>query len=120
MRTMMKKQMVPLCLRCFIFIGIFMVLGVIYSEYTSGLLPFPILIFGSGWLALYVIFSFYFAFVIWGIKKLTGVGTSSTKSAREIMNIVSPVQPGGLRSRGLTPQYEQLPKKDSWKDRIEE
>ena len=45
MKSIMKKQMIPLCLRCIIFIGIFMVLGMIYVDYESGLLPFPILIF---------------------------------------------------------------------------
>ncbi|MFX1391187.1 MAG: hypothetical protein ACFE9Z_14065 [Promethearchaeota archaeon] len=124
MKLMMRKQIVPLCLRCFIFIGIFMILSAIYVDYESGLLPFPILIFGSGWLALYIIFSLYFALFIYGIKRLTGIGGKTQGTLREIMAIVSPTQPGtGLRSQLATSQYQvqdDVPRKDSWKDRIQD
>ncbi|MHA2400753.1 MAG: EMC3/TMCO1 family protein, partial [Promethearchaeota archaeon] len=56
-RQIMLKQFIPLCLRCFIFIGIFAILGYIYADYSSGLLPFSLFIIGSGWVALYFIFS---------------------------------------------------------------
>jgi uncharacterized membrane protein (DUF106 family) len=98
MKIMMKKQMIPLCLRCIVFIAIFMVLGFIYADYQSGLLPFPILIFGSGWIAIYLIFSVYFSVFIWGVKKLTGMGTKTKNSVKEIMALVSPQQETGLSS----------------------
>jgi uncharacterized membrane protein (DUF106 family) len=125
MKMMMKKQMVPMCLRCLIFIGIFIVLGFIYSDYESGLLPFPLLFFGSGWLAIYLIFSLYFSLVIWGIKRLTGMGKKTQSSVREIAGIVSPTQPStGLISKVSTQDrleyIDDSPKIDAWKERIEE
>jgi uncharacterized membrane protein (DUF106 family) len=127
MKLIMKKQMIPLCLRCLIFIVLFMVLGLIYTNYASGILPFPIFIFGSGWLALYIIFSLYFSLFIWGVKKLTGLGSKTQSSVREIMGIVSPTQQGtGLSSYSTSSMqervkdYDDIPRKDSWKERIEE
>ncbi len=119
MKVMMKKQMIPLCLRCIIFIGIFMVLGLIYADYESGLLPFPLLIFGSGWVAIYLIFSIFFSLFIWAVKRLTGMGTKTQTEVREIMGIVSPQQGVGLSSYA-TSNIPDEPRKDSWKDRIEE
>ncbi|MFX1309022.1 MAG: EMC3/TMCO1 family protein [Promethearchaeota archaeon] len=126
MKLMMKKQMIPMCLRCFIFIGLFMILGFFYSDYESGLLPFPLLIFGSGWLAFYIIFSIYFTLFIWGVKRLTGMGTTTQSSVKEIMGIVSPQQGTGLRSYSPSSMperlkdYNDVARKDSWKERLEE
>lgn len=119
MKSMMKKQMIPLCLRCIIFIGIFMVLGLIYADYSSGLLPFPILIFGSGWVAIYLIFSLYFSLFIWGVKRLTGMGSKTQGSMKEIMALFSPQQSVGLSSYSAS-NIPDVPKKDTWKNRIEE
>ncbi|MFX1502373.1 MAG: EMC3/TMCO1 family protein [Promethearchaeota archaeon] len=126
MKIMMKKQMIPMCLRCLVFIGIFIVLGFIYSDYESGLLPFPLLFFGSGWLAIYLIFSLYFSLVIWGVKRLTGMGRKTQSSVREIAGIVSPTQPGSgfpiskVSTQDRLKKIDILPRKDAWKDRIEE
>jgi len=125
MKLMMKKQMIPTCLRCLVFIGLFIVLGFIYSDYESGLLPFPLLIFGSGWLAIYLIFSLYFSFTIWGIKKLTGMGTKTQSSLKEIAAIVSPTQQNtGFQQFSVSAVQDQeqfdLPRRDSWKERIED
>ena len=51
-KQIIVKQFIPLCLRCFIFIGVFAVLGFIYADYASGLLAFTLLIFGTGWVAI--------------------------------------------------------------------
>jgi len=127
MKLMMKKQMIPLCLRCLVFIGLFMILGVIYSDYESGLLPVPILIFGSGWLAFYLIFSLYFSLFIWGVKRLTGLGTKTQSVVKEITGIVSPTQQStGIRSyrtssvQERVKDFDDIPRKDSWKERLEE
>ena len=69
-RQIMIKQFIPLCLRCFIFIGIFSALGFIYAEYDSNLLPFNVLFFGSGWVGLYLLFSISISLLIYGAKKL--------------------------------------------------
>lgn len=128
-KSIMIKQFVPLCLRCFIFIGIFAVLGFIYADYDSGLLPFPLLIFGTGWVAIYFIFSISFSLIIFGMKKLykriTGKQVSSQGHLREIMELVSPTQ----RSSGISFQVanpvplntdeDSSEKSDSWKDRIQ-
>lgn len=138
MKLMMKKQFIPLCLRCVIFISIFAVLGIIYSDYKSGLLPFPLLIFGSGWVAIYIIFSISISLIIYGVKriyrKITGKGTKTQSYLKEIMGIISsPQQSNELPfqiSSNTQNDYRDanvgrtnedlLPRKDSWKDRIEE
>lgn len=138
MKLMMKKQFIPLCLRCVIFISIFGVLGIIYSGYKKGLLPFPLLIFGNGWIAIYIIFSISFSLIIYGVKriyrKITGKGTKTQSYLKEIMGIISsPQQSNELPfqiSSNTQNDYRDvnvgrtnedlLPRKDSWKDRIEE
>jgi len=129
-KQIMLKQFVPLCLRCFFFIGIFAVLGFIYADYGSGLLPFPLLIFGNGWVAIYFIFSISFSLIIFGIKKLykriTGKGISTQSHFREIMQLVSPTQ----QTSGISFQVsDAVPsskeeensseRTDSWKERIQ-
>ncbi len=141
MKLMMKKQFIPLCLRCVIFISIFAVLGIIYSDYKSGLLPFPLLIFGSGWVAIYIIFSISISLIIYGVKriyrKITGKGTKTQSYLKEIMGMISsPQQSNELpfqissntqnhmndyRDVNVGRTNEDLsPRKNSWKDRIEE
>jgi uncharacterized membrane protein (DUF106 family) len=68
-KTMMKKQ-IPSCIRCFIFMGIFGVIGTVYAGYSEGLLPFPIPFFGNGWFAVYFMFSITFSLILYGIKRL--------------------------------------------------
>ncbi|MBY8990297.1 MAG: DUF106 domain-containing protein [Candidatus Lokiarchaeota archaeon] len=128
-KSIMIKQFVPLCLRCFIFIGIFAVLGFIYADYDSGLLPFPLLIFGTGWVAIYFIFSISFSLIIFGMKKLykriTGKQVSSQGHLREIMELVSPTQQSsGISFQVANPvpfntDEDSSEKSDSWKDRIQ-
>jgi len=141
MKQMMKKQLVPMCIRCIIFFGIFAILGIIYSKYNTGLLPFPILFFGDGWIAIYILFSIGFSLLIYGVKKLykkiTGKETKTQSYLKEIMGMVSPTQrdeglPFQISSNtlthlndsgGMTPEdkSEDLSsKKDSWKERIED
>ena len=95
MKLMMKKQLIPLCVRCVIFISIFAVLGFIYSDIPN-LLPFPLLIFGSGWVAIYIIFSISISLLIYGVKriyrKITGKGTKSQNYLKEIMGMISSPQ----------------------------
>ncbi|MHA2182846.1 MAG: EMC3/TMCO1 family protein [Promethearchaeota archaeon] len=138
-KQIMLKQFVPMCLRCIIFIGIFGILGAVYADYTTGLLPVNILFLGSGWVALYFIFSISFSLIIFGLKKLykrmTGKTGSTQNNLREIMEMVSPTQRTtgmAFRDSGVAysrssrllkvnvrneDEYEE--KTDSWKDRIE-
>lgn len=129
-RQIMIKQFIPLCLRCFIFIGIFAILGYIYADYSSGLLPFSLFIIGSGWVALYFIFSISFSLLIYGAKRLykkyTGKEISSQNNLRELMQLVSPSsQNSGFSLRSINPNtsYQSEEKSsdaiDSWKDRID-
>ena len=73
MKNMSKKQMIPMLLRSLIFFGVFAILGWIYGEWKEGLLSFPVL-FGNGYVGLYVTFSLVLsigiALVKLGIKKL--------------------------------------------------
>jgi hypothetical protein len=129
-RQIMIKQFIPLCLRCFIFIGIFAILGYIYADYSSGLLPFSLFIIGSGWVALYFIFSISLSLLIYGgkrlYKRITGKELSSQNNLRELMQLVSPSsQNSGFSLRSINPntsyqsEEESSDAIDSWKDRID-
>ncbi len=139
-KLMMKKQMIPSCVRCFIFIGIFALIGAIYAAYAENLLPFPILIFGSGWFAVYFLFSLSFSLILYGIKrlyrKLTGKEDKRKKASKEILGMLSPgsgYQSGNIQltrsisnrpprdnvDDGKQEDSDRPPKSDSWKDRIQ-
>jgi len=135
-KLMMKKQMVPSCVRCFIFMGIFYLIGAIYANYAEGLLPFPIF-FGTGWFAVYFLFSISFSLILYGLKrlyrKLTGKEDKRKKASKEISGMLLPQSGGNLQltreipnslpgeddfDDGQEDSYGQ-PKSDSWKDRIQ-
>ncbi|MHA2283704.1 MAG: hypothetical protein ACXAC5_22915 [Promethearchaeota archaeon] len=138
-KRIMLKQFVPLCIRCVIFLVIFGILGLIYAEYDRGLLPFPILFLGNGWIALYFIFSISFSLIIYALKKLykriTGKLVSTQGNLREIMELISPTQrtsgmafqvsetassrPSRITTTNAIIEDESDGKPDSWKDRIE-
>jgi len=129
-KQIMLKQFVPLCLRCSIFIGIFAVLSFFYTDYDSGLLPFPLLFFGSGWFALYFLFSISISLIAYGVKrlykKLTGREIRTQKDLRDIMQIMSPAPQRSGFSLPITSdtsrsiQEEVQPEeKDTWKKRIQ-
>jgi hypothetical protein len=127
-KIMMKKQMIPSCVRCFIFMGLFAVFGTIYAGYVEGLLPFPILIFGSGWFAVYFLFSITFSLILYGFKrlyrKLTGkevkrdkpsiIGMASSKSeeSESIIQLTRQVNEP-IQERVYVDKQE-----DSWKNRV--
>lgn len=67
-KQMMTKQFLPQCLRLILFLVIFYVIGFIYSDYSSGLLPFTIFN-NNGWFSLYLIFSGAFSLLFYAIKK---------------------------------------------------
>lgn len=90
-KDMLKRQFIPLCIRCFLFIGIFIGLSFVYSDYNSGLLPFNIPLIGDGWFALYFLFSLAFSLLFYLIrfiyKKVTGKDKASV--AKEMMDMFS-------------------------------
>ena len=137
-KQMLKKQMIPSCVRCAIFMGIFAVLGAVYVDHAEGLLPFPIL-FGTGWFTVYFLFSITFSLIFYGFKrlyrKLTGKEVKRKGGLREILGGLSPqagdqeqnlqlTRPipyqsmqGGV-DEDLVEKKEEQPKVDSWKDHI--
>ncbi len=138
-KVMMKKQMIPSCVRCIIFVGIFGLIGGIYIDYDKNLLPFPILFFGTGWLAVYFLFSITFSLILYGSKrlyrKLTGKEDKRKKASKENFGMLSPesgdqqdnlqlTRPIPIKSPPVVDadgeqedRYGQ-PKSDTWKDRI--
>jgi hypothetical protein len=91
-KDMMKRQFIPMCIRCILFLGIFFLLSFIYSDYKSGVLPFEIPLIGDGWFAVYFLFSFAFSILFYLIrfiyKKITGRDKASV--TKEMMEMVSP------------------------------
>lgn len=138
-KQMLKKQMIPQCIRCAIFMGIFAVLQIIYVDYAANLLPFPFL-FGSGWFAVYILFSLTFSLIFYGFKrlyrKLTGKEVKRQKGALSALLGGMPSQTGvqeqhlqltrpipndskqGSVDEDIQEEKSKLPKGDSWKDRI--
>jgi len=128
-KTMMKKQLIPSCVRCFIFLGIFGVLGLFFAQYTTGLLPFPILFFGSGWVSVYFLFSislsllFYLAKKVY--RKMTGKEDRRKIEKQEIMGMLNPTSsnPRSYMQLNVKPSEEitiddPSERKDSWKEKI--
>lgn len=137
-KQMLKKQMIPSCVRCGIFMGIFAVLGAIYVDHAEGLLPFPIL-FGTGWFTVYFLFSITFSLIFYGFKrlyrKLTGKEVKRRGGLGELLGGLSPQtgdqeqnlqltrpMPNNLMQGGVDEDVQEKkdeqPKVDSWKDHI--
>ena len=138
-KQMMKKQMIPSCVRCLIFLGIFVVIGAIYANYGENLIPFPILFFGSGWFAVYFLFSISFSLIIYGFKrlyrKLTGKEVNRRRASGGILGGLSPQSEDQEQHLQLTrpitsesiqrdvaedmqENNKEQPNIDSWKERI--
>ncbi|MHA1461120.1 MAG: EMC3/TMCO1 family protein [Promethearchaeota archaeon] len=127
-KIMMKKQMIPSCIRCIIFMGLFAVFGTVYAGYVEGLLPFPILIFGSGWFAVYFLFSITFSLILYGIKRLYRklTGKEVKRNKQSILGRVSPRSENSESIIQLTRQINEPIQKreyvdeqeDSWKNRV--
>lgn len=135
-KEMMKKQFVPLCLRCVIFLGIFALLGAIFAPYSSGLIIFiPIFgnIFGTGWAAVYILFSLGFSLIYFISKKiyekLTGKQTKSITG--DMMDMLSPDQSAKYDimdystkksseiKKASQKSTNNMKKGDNWKDKID-
>ncbi len=127
-KLMMKKQMIPQCVRCFIFMGIIAVLGIVYADYEKGLLQFQLSFLGNGWFAVYFLFSITFSLILYGFKrlyrKLTGKEVKRNKPS--ILGMVSPKPEDSesviqltrqinepIQERGYVDEQE-----ESWKNRI--
>jgi len=129
MKQMMKKQLIPQCFRCVLFLGIFAIIGIIYAQYTYGIIDFDLWLFGSGWIAVYFLFSLIFSLSLFGIRylyrKLTGKVSQKARLSREIIDVLSPptqeTRPGlqlNRPSNATSENLEETESLDSWKDRI--
>ncbi len=100
MKKMSKEQLLPMCIRCGIFWGIFALLGAIYGA-AGNVLSFDFLFFGRQWIGAYVMFSLIFSFGFLGLQKLYQKLTHQEKPA--------------MTETLLTT----IPTRVSWKDRLE-
>jgi uncharacterized membrane protein (DUF106 family) len=75
MKELMRKQMIPMCVRTLVFLGMFGLLGLLYGQYDS-IFPFPILFFGKGWAAVYILTSLGLSLLIALFKKIFKKGTT--------------------------------------------
>ena len=126
-KEMMKKQLLPSCVRCFIFWGIFAIIGVFYNPYGS-LLDFPILFFGDGWVAVYFLFSIGISLLIylikWIYRRITGKENPRKSNITEIRSMLSGTPSGTDEVFQIDSNLDDKDKKptlnrsDSWKERI--
>lgn len=118
MKSMMKKQFIPMCVRCIIFMGIFAVIGFIYAPYDF-------------WFMTYFLFSLLFSFSAMGIryayKKMAHKEDKTKIMSREIMGMLNPTQGDSGRflqyskpdQLNTDPEDNKSPEgNDSWKDRL--
>ena len=135
-KQMLKKQMIPSCVRCLIFWVIFAILGAVYIDYFSGILPFDLLFFGSGWFSIYFLFSITFSLVIYGFKrlyrKLTGKEVKRSRASRgvlggqpedegQIFQLTREIPNESMQEEVIEEIRDdegEPSKNDSWKDRI--
>jgi uncharacterized membrane protein (DUF106 family) len=127
-KEMMKKQLLPTCIRCFVFWGIFGILSIFYAPYSTGILPFFIPLFGNGWVAIYFLFSIGLSLLIYLVKrlyrKLTGKEDERKKDVTEIRGILSGNSGGSTelfqlnRTQNVPTSEEPTERVDSWKERI--
>jgi len=132
MRDMLKKQLIPMCIRCVIFLGIFVVMSLVYGQYEY-------------WFWFYFLFSFSFSMVAMGLryayKKITGKGDKKKSFAKEIMEFVYPTQQFKLQNSGFhieghpatesqdsfnslesttkEEENQKVEKPDAWKDKMQ-
>jgi len=124
MKSIIKKQLVPMCLRCIVFLGIWAVLGIVYADYGTGTDFF----FGLGWFFLYFLLAIGWSLLFYGIRrgirKVKGKEGDKRTFAREIMEMLSPQMGGGVKGGLLQQSSFQQPAQSvpagqpSWKDRI--
>ena len=130
MKQMLKKQIIPMSIRCVIFIVIFIFISMIYSKYEY-------------WIWWYILFSFSFSIsaMLLGrlYKKITGKGDKTKAFAKEIMGTLAPQQSMHLQglnlpghptaevqslqaSQGAPPlenNDQKTEKTDAWKEKIQ-
>ena len=128
MKTMFKKQLVPMCIRCIIFIGIYFVMLMVYGQYEY-------------WFWIYFLFSFGFSMAAFGLrylyKRITKKEDKRKQFSKEIMELIYPksqIQTAGLSLTGHTDAEFQTPstseettddsseeqKQDGWKDKLQD
>jgi len=132
MKDMLKKQLIPMCVRCLIFLGIFIIISMLYSQYES-------------WFWIYFLFSFSFSMIVFGIKylykRITKKEDKRKGFAKEIMESIYPKQSSALQSSGFhleghpatesqnvsnsqeltngDEEKKEVEKPDAWKDKIQ-
>lgn len=129
MKIMLKKQLIPMCVRCIIFIGIFVVISMVYSQYEY-------------WFWVYFLFSFSFSMAAFGLrylyKKITKKEDKKKHFAKEIMELVYPksqIQTSGLiltghtddefqtdstKEEGIDLSSEEQKPTDAWKEKLQD
>ncbi|MBN1801950.1 MAG: hypothetical protein JW891_10615 [Candidatus Lokiarchaeota archaeon] len=137
MKSMVKKQLIPACGRCIVFLILFFILdNFVFFNYRSGIFPFPILFFGSGWAALYFLFAIGLSLLFYGVKKfylkLTGKEDKKTSIIKQIMgreddeinrvNIRGPILQNNFSKTEeidhIADDTNDVNTSDSWKKRI--
>ena len=133
MKHMLKKQLIPMCVRCLIFLVIFIIISMLYNQYD------PL------WYWIYFLFSFSFSMIVFGIKylykKVTKKEDRKKGFAKEIMESIYPKQSSALQGPGFhiaghpatesqnisssqeltngDEEKKEVEKPDAWKDKIQ-
>ncbi len=107
MSMMLKKQLIPLSIRCVIFLGIFSVLGFIYGQYAY-------------WYWTYLISSLSFSLIWYGIRKLYYKATGKEQKGGGVLSGLM-----GTMNQGINPTEEFVHystptpiKPQTWKEKL--
>ncbi|MFX0141856.1 MAG: hypothetical protein ACFFDN_49930 [Candidatus Hodarchaeota archaeon] len=132
MRDMLIKQLIPMFIRCVIFLGIFVVISMVYGQYEN-------------WFWFYFLFSLSFSMAAMGLKyaykKITGKEDKKKSFAKEIMDFVYPSQKFKSQNSGfhieghpatesqdsitsldstiVEEENQKVEKPDAWKDKMQ-
>lgn len=128
MKQMMVKQMIPMCVCCITFWVLWAILGIIYADYSTGLIFFPVLFFGDGWAGLYILTSFSIFGVSYLIRlvyrKIKGIESTSlwhaqSTSQSPFFSIPKKSQLEEVSEKSDDEYIEdEKMRKDAWKDKI--
>lgn len=108
MTVMLKKQLIPLSIRCVIFLIIFSILGVIYGQYEF-------------WYWTYFLSSLTISLITYGLRKLYRKATGKEQKSLGLSNLMGTMSQGFNPSEEVVHYSEPTPSKpqESWKTKID-
>jgi hypothetical protein len=104
MKTILKKQILPMCVQTIIFFAVYGLLALLYGQYTE-IFTFDVFIFGRGYFALYFLVSLGFSLTLGLIKAGIRKIRPPDKSKEVIQDSLRVLQQNIFSSQYQYPRY---------------